>query len=303
MKNKNLILGGVLVVLIVLAYLYQGPFQEWKKNFVMPKNFLAKVNVDEINKIEIQNNEKTIILEQKEKTWKVGGTKNFYVKKLTMDDVLESLKKAVNSNLELASDNKDKKTDFQVDDKGIKVKLYKDKTELVNFIIGKMTYDYSGTYITEQGSNKIYSVKVNLFSPFNQQEWMDTTIFASDKEKISMLRLQYPDTQLIIEKQKNVWQGVKPNKFSVDQKKIALILDLMSDLTATEIPEQKFKNTKLEKHFIIVQAKGDGVDNTIMIGGDNSKELYYAKKADSDNIYLITKEQKDELNKRIKDLK
>lgn len=297
MKNKNLILGGILIVLITLAFLYQGPFKEWKESLGKPKNFLAKVNVDEISKIKIQNNEKTIILEKKKKAWKIEGTKDFYVKKLTIDDVLESLKKAINSNLELISDNIDKKTDFQVDDKGIKVKLYKDEVELTDFIIGKMTYDYSGTYIAKQGSDKTYSVKVNLFSPFNQQEWRDVTIFASEKEKISMLRLQYPNAQLIIEKQKDVWKGVKPHKFLVDQEKIALILDLMSDLTATEIPEQKFENTKLEKHFIIVQAKGDGIDNTIMIGGDNGKGLYYAKKTDSDNIYLITKEQRDGLDK------
>lgn len=37
-------------------------------------------------------------------------------------------------------------------------------------------------------------------------------------------------------------------------------------------------------------------------GANDGEELYYAKKGDSDNIYLITKEQRDELDKQIKDL-
>ncbi|MBU1349725.1 DUF4340 domain-containing protein [Patescibacteria group bacterium] len=304
MKNKNLILGIALIVLIALAYAYQGPFQKWKDNLGKPKNFLAKVDIDKINKIEIKNNEKETVLEKKEEKWNVNKTKDFYVNKLTMDDALESLKKAVNSDLELASDNKDKKSDFRVDDYGIKVKLYQDEAVLSNFIIGKMTSDYLGTYVTEQASDKTYVVKTNLFSAFNQQEWRDSTIFTSDKEKINMLRMQYPNTQLVIEKHEDEWKGIKPYEFLVNQEKIVAILDLMSDLVAVEIPEQKFEGTKLDKHFIIVQAKGDdNIDNAIMIGGDNGEELYYAKRADSDNIYLITKEQRDELDKRIGDLK
>ena len=41
-----------------------------------------------------------------------------------------------------------------------------------------------------------------------------------------------------------------------------------------------------------------------MIGdsnGDKENELFYAKKASSDNIYLITKEQRNKLDKNIKD--
>ena len=44
------------------------------------------------------------------------------------------------------------------------------------------------------------------------------------------------------------------------------------------------------------------------LSGDSAEavaeeELYYAKTGDSDNIYLITKEQRDELDKKIKELK
>ena len=78
----------------------------------------------------------------------------------------------------------------------------------------------------------------------------------------------------------------------------------MSNLTAISIPEQTFDNTGLEKNNIIVEATGEGINNTIMVGDaeDDEESRYYIKRGDSDNIYLITKEQRDALDNQIWDL-
>ena len=122
--------------------------------------------------------------------------------------------------------------------------------------------------------------------------------------------MQYPDREFAIEKVKNgdkeEWQGTLPYKFKVSEEKINKILNIMTSLRATRIPEQKFEGTGLEKHLIIVEASGDDVDSVLMVGDtykDGEEELYYAKRGDSDNIYLITKEQRDELDKTIRDLR
>ena len=82
----------------------------------------------------------------------------------------------------------------------------------------------------------------------------------------------------------------------------------MSNLSSAEIPEQTFEGTGLENHEMIVQATGEELDHVLMIGGmkqleneddEEEEKLYYAKKGDSDNIYLIREDQKDELQKQI----
>ena len=79
----------------------------------------------------------------------------------------------------------------------------------------------------------------------------------------------------------------------------------MSNLSTVQIPAQTFEGTGLEKHTIIIQVMGDDIDNTLMIGdvksidAEGEDELYYVKKGSSDNIYLITKEQRDELERKI----
>ncbi len=302
MNKKNLILGGILIILIALAYLYQWPLKKWQAGLGKEPNFLAKVDVKNVDKIEIIKEGKTVILEKQGDRFKVGGTKYFYVEKTIADSLANKLEEAAKSDLELTSSNKDKKSELKTDDGGVRTKLYQTGNMIADFIIGKMGSDFMSAYISEANTDKTYSVSVNL-NVFNQPEWRDLTIFSSDKEKINKIRFQYPSSEFTVEKDRESWKGTKPYSFSVSNEKIDKILDIMSDLTAVEIPEQNFAGTGLEKNNIIIQAVGEGIDNTLMIGDTDKNGNYYAKRGDSDNIYLITKEQRDELNKKIGELK
>ncbi len=218
------------------------------------------------------------------------------------------LQDAAKAEMDLISKSKEKKSEFHTDEEsGICVKLIQGGQTTVDFIVGKRAMDFTSAYISQPESDNTYSIKADLYSVFGISDWYDKTIFSSDKEKINKIRLQYPDREFTAEKTAvdgvDAWEGTMPYKFNVNKDKIDKILDIMSNLTATEIPEQKFEGTGLEKHLIIAQATGEGIDNILMIGGDNGEELYYAKKSDSDNIYLIAKEQRDELYKRIDDLR
>ena len=126
---------------------------------------------------------------------------------------------------------------------------------------------------------------------------------SSDKEKITKIRFQYPTREFTIEKTDDKWSGTLPYSFDVDEDKVDDILVIMSDLTAVKIPEQTFQGTGLDKHNIIIQAIGEDMEAVLMVGDDNGEELFYAKRGDSDNIYLITEKQRDKLNIKISDLK
>jgi hypothetical protein len=302
MNKKNLILGGVLIVLIAVAYLYQGPVQAWKKQLSQPKNFLTALNIDNIDKIEIKQGKSSTILEKNSDRWIISGQKAFNVKKETMDELLQKLKDAKTAVLELVSTNKEKKPDFKLDASGIAVTLHTQDKQL-KFIIGKAGSDFKSTYVTEDGADRSYLIPLSLDSLFGQADWRDKTIFNSDAAKISKLRYQVGQKQFVIEKKGEKWEGTAPKKFSVNQDKIAKITASMSELEAQALPEQIFKGTDLEKKKLIIQATGDGLDNTLMLGKANDQEQYYAKKGDSDNIFLISKEQFIDLNQNEASLK
>ncbi|MCG2695676.1 DUF4340 domain-containing protein [Candidatus Parcubacteria bacterium] len=331
MDKKTLKLAIILIILIALAYFYQGPFKDWKSDLGKPDNFLAKIDASQIDKIEIIKNGETAVLIKENDKWKIAGTKDFYVEENLADSLNKALGEAISADVELVSSNKDKKSEFKTNlEQGVGVKLFQnEENEIANFVIGKTGNDFS-TYVSESNLDETYKIKINLSGLFSRDSWYDKNIFLSDKEKISKIRFQYPDREFIItktqkhentetletEKLEYEWEGISPYEFSVDENKIDEILNIMSNLIAAKIPEQTFDGTGLEKNLIIAQATGEGIDNILMVGGalqngstalrdygaNAEEELYYAKKGDSDNIYLITKEQRDELDKNIKDL-
>ena len=303
MNKKNFILIIVLILLVGSAYVYQGPFKSWQSKKGQPKNFLANVNIEKINKIEITNDGKTTTLLASGNKWKIDGTKEFYVSETAANSMVDSLKELVKAQLEVVSQNKDKKADFDVDENsGIFVKLKQDNNEIGSFVVGKLSSDYASTYLSRIDLDKTYLTKVDLYSTFSQVDWYDKTIFASDKTKINKIRIQLSGKEFTIEKNDENWVATGTKAVKLNNDKVASIIDLMSSLIASEIPEQKFDGTGLEKNQIIVQTIGDGINSTLIIGDDNGNNLYYAKKGDSDNIYLITKEERDSLNKQPKDL-
>lgn len=305
MNKKTLILAGVLVILIAMAYIYQVPIKNWQEKLGKPNNFLTKIDIDSIDRIEITSRGETTILENKDGRLKVVGTKDFFVRGDVVDDMFQKLKEAQESDLELISTNQEKKQEFNTGMQGVGVKILGDKrgtlqlgSGQVEFIVGKMAGDFVSTYISQTEIPNTYSVKTNLFSVFNVSDWRDDTIFFQDKNSINKIRFQYPRLEFVVENVDGVWVGTSPYKFDVSEEKIGKIVDLLSNLRSAFIPEQSFQGTGLEKNLIIIQAMGDGVDSTIMIGEANKDDLYYAKRGDSDNIYLITKEQRDELDKQ-----
>ena len=275
MNKKNLTLAIILIVLVALAYVYKGPLKEWRENKVKPSNFLSLVNIDEVNKIKISQGDIVTLLEKQDDRWKISETKNFFVREDLALDMMEKLKSLVLADLELAGKNEEKKFEFLTNEiSGTLVALMKNENQVAEFIVGKLARNFNSTYISENNSPNTYLADINL-NFFTLNNWYDMTIFSAEKEKITNLRFQYPDHQFIIEKESKetedevatdeIWTGTSPYSFEVNKEKIEDILNIMSNLRATEIPEQNFEGTGLEKNLIIVQATGENIDNTIAL--------------------------------------
>jgi hypothetical protein len=303
MNKKNIILAIILVVLVGGAYLYQNQYKNWRIDKKKTENFFASVKVDDASKIEVTSAGKTVTMEKNGDKWKIVGTKDFYADINSVTVLSDNLKALAKAKIEVASENKDKKQDFETGDNGSTVKLWQGDKEIGSLVIGKLAPDYNSAYFSSVNSDKTYLAPIGLSVYMDPLGWYDKTIFKSAKEKITKLRFQFSNNQYMIEKKNDKWTSTTPKGINIKEEKITEILDIMSNLSAVSIPEQKFAGTGLEKSTIIVQANGDGVDNTIMIGNKSKDGNYYVKKGDSDNIYLISSTQRDSLNKKVTDLK
>ena len=293
-------LGIILVILIGVAYFYKVPLQEQQQQ---NNNFLSKIEKEKIQKIEIAKDGSVTILEKVDDKLKIEGTKDFYVDDKVAQDILDAISDTKEVALNLVSNSQEKKSEFKTDDTGIEINIVQEGEDAVNFVVGKLSDNFKDNYISIPSLPETYSIASNLVSIFNQGEWRSKRIFKTDVNSIAKLRFQRPDGEFIVEKIDDEWKGTSPIEFKAEAKKVEEVLDIMSNMTADSIPEQKFEGTGLEQNLLIVQATGDGVDNTIMVGVEiESEELFYVKKGDSDNIYLITKEDKVLLDRQIADL-
>ena len=313
MNKKNLVLGGILAALIIIAFVSEGPLKDWRAKIGKVENILATVDFSQVSRIDINRPGETLSIEKDGDRWKIANTKVFYVR----DDIIQGIELALNTarvaDTELASENADKKDNFEVGESGTGISLRQGDTLLYEFVVGKVGADLTSTYITRNDTPKTYLIKANLNSALVRQDWYDPIILKSDVEKISKLRFQHPSVEFTVELLEDEWQGTLPYDFDVDEEKFEPILEIMANLTATDIPEQIFDDAGFDKDTIIVQATGEEIDNTIMIGGPRAVDageevdpediLYYAKRGDSDNIYLISAQQKELLDVRIQDLK
>jgi hypothetical protein len=316
MSKKNLLLGGILVVLVVLAFIKEGPLKDWQEKSSKPKNILAEIMVDQVSRIDINYRGTETTIEKMGDKWLVAGTKDFYLKDELVNTVQTALNESVKAEVEVVSTNKDKKDEFSTtDETGARVKLMQGETVIKELLIGKTGPDFTSTYVSLDDIDETYAVKANLNNAFWRSDWYNREIFNNDSEKIDKIRFQYPTREFTVEKGEDGWSGTLPYIFSVDEDKLRGAINVMSNLQAREIPPQSFEGTGLEKNLIIVQATGEDVDNVLMVGeakandvedeeeGAEENTLYYVKRGDSDNIYLITKDQRDELDKQIGDLR
>ena len=330
MSKKNLILGGIFVVLLLFIYLLQGPLQDRGKGL----NFMADLNMEEVDRIEIETADGSAVLLKEEKgKWKVEGEGDFYMRPSLAENMEKEMQALTETEFELVSGEADRKSEFETDDEqGALVKLYKEEEELKRLVVGTLDpTDYNDTYVSQSDIDETYSAKgVDLRSIFKTQggDWRNRAIFDTPMEDIDRVRFQYPNREFTVVKATTTdeegeeveeWQGSTPWIFEVDQEKMEEVVMVMSELWAADIPEQDFEGTGLADHLIIVEATGEDLENTIMVGhrhepseeteeelaeeGLEDIELYYAKRADSDNIYLISEQEKNILDQSIDSLR
>jgi hypothetical protein len=304
MSKKNIKLIAVLAILTVALWVWQGPAKKWMEKRSSPKNIFSSIDTAKVDKLSIGKAGKITVLVRDGEKIKIEGSKAFYVRPDIVSMIWDELNKAKSANLEVVSTNKDKAPEFGLDEgQGLRVVLSSGSATTSEFIIGRVGPDYESAYVKSPVSNESYLVKANLDSVFNRDEWRDMTIFSADREKISKLRFQFSNREFTIEKKDGKWKGTIPTPFEVKSEKLDEILAIMSNLTAQEIPSQDFKAAGFGKGGIIVQATGDGIDNTLMLGRDNGKGRVYAKNGVTDNIYLINSDQKKSLDKKKEDFK
>lgn len=303
MSKKNIYLAAVLLVLAAAGYLYRGPFQDWQDRADQVENFLSGLKFSEIDRIEIARGTSTVAIVMGANGWLVEGGKGFPASPAAMSALEGALNDAFESTAVLASDNRDKRSEYGTDENGSRVKLMKGGDTLRDFIVGELSSeDYQSTYISRPDNDETILVKSSLQFAFNRDEWRDDMITSGSAESVDRIRFQRGKDEVVIEKKAGSWEAVKPRSVPLTAEKVESLLRTLINLRAESIPAQKFEGTGLEKNQLIVQATGAGLDQVVMFGNKTGGG-YFAKPGNKDLIYIVSESDGNALDKEIDDLK
>ena len=170
-KTKNtLILLVILIILVVVLIFWQNPFESQQNE--IKKETVITNNLANLQKIEISQADKTIILAKQNADWLVISEENVLANAILIENLIESLKNIKTG--AIISSNPYKLTDFNLtEETAVKLKLYDDQANTITeLLIGKRGGPaYNQTYLKKINSNNVLLVEENLTSLINQPDW------------------------------------------------------------------------------------------------------------------------------------
>jgi hypothetical protein len=303
MKKSTLILAGIFVVLIIAFLLSKrGPQVERGEL----SSSLAKLDTLTVSRIQIQKPDEAFTFEKRGEEWMITSPVEY---RANQDFIKQMLKTFVELRVEdKRTDNPEKHGSFEVDTTGTEVTFFAGESKLVCLIIGKTSQDYSHTFVRENASPDVYSVKGVLSGQLdrNLDTWRDKTIFQAEKTDITQLALVYPEDSITL-----YWTGGNwvmatdtEDNLSVDQPTVDQMLNTLSNFRASLFPkEEEYAEVSFEKpDFRLDLTTIDGT-TTLRMVEEEEQNRYFVQKEGDPTIFQVYRGTVSNLMKKAEDLK
>lgn len=306
--RKTLILIAILAILGAITWYYTGPYQDGitkEQSARVEGGMFDNLALDRLTKVEVTTAEGiTHTLVKNNNQW-FGQPGNWPTETIIVDALEEKIGEMTEKPLTVASVNPANKPRFEVDEKGMQVKLYQGDSLAADFIVGKVSADYSGTYVSRADDDTTYITPVTLVRAFDVESWRDRTVTGLNDKAIDTVTLDYAGQAPVVLTTKEdttgeiYWRMDQPAKLRLDATKVAEWLTKIAALEASGIPAQ---DAPLVRQ-LTVKISGQGISENLVIGGqDPATKSWYVKKESTGQLFLIADESKKELFKQVKDL-
>lgn len=289
--NKNTyILGGILIVLILIALLVlQKPGEQSSSN---GGNIVFKIDSSSIDKIELKTPASSIVMEKRGAEWFITQPITYKASQENIAQLI-SQSKAMESKSVITS-KPEKFAAFEVNNAGTQVKLFSKGTEQAAFVVGKMGSTYMETYARALSSNDVLLVSGIFSFTFNRplKEWRDKTIFKTARESINGISYRYGDTTFALSQNNGEWfiGKEKANKSIADD-----IAAQLSNLRCTDFVDTAV--TPAPKTVATISY----ANVQIQFAFDKPSGKYFVQASNSPQRYVMEPWQANQILKRKKE--
>lgn len=303
-KNYKLIV--IFIILLAAAYLIKTA--PWANHKLEAEAIFSGLDENKIDKIEITKNENSVILEKKNNLWVVANLENFKAEQERVGGIIAQITSA--KQLALVSENFEKQSKYQVEDKDTRVKFFTGDNLAADFFVGKTGTSSNTNYLRIADSNSVYLIDIGLSQFFMDLDFRDKQILKITKEGIDKLEFIYPKSEILLEKNEEGWEVKTKEEFNANQQAVNEILNLASNLQAQDIAVDKnLEDGGLDNPELKLTIYSGENKNILLLGKNvieksGEEEIIkgrYAKLENNDTIYIIYKYASEQLIKELKD--
>jgi len=178
-------------------------------------------------------------------------------------------------------------------------KIIETRTLLIGDTVAGGTKENS--YCMFSDDDLVFELSWPKIRDFNA-ELVPTKIFSFDRKNVNKLTLAYPDKNILIEKENNVWNIKNYDKKDFLSREVDYFVGNLETLRGEYI--EQYKTTNLTQFSlndpqltITAETDNDSV-YTLHIGKKKDDDSYYVKNEDSDFVYVVDKDSIERLMKK-----
>jgi hypothetical protein len=310
MKRPYIILIVVLLIALFVLLLERpgefdvGDFKAFK--------LYSDLKLDKVSKIRIEHLMSGSLLERTDDDWKVSEIKTNISKQLDDDGGAESSLKfnadrekvdgiiervRLSEAISLASTNPEKRSTYQVDKLGKRVRFYDDSDKiLVDLYIGKNGPDMFSTYVRRSGEDDVYMVGEHIGAaiPADVMNWRNKEIWNLEPGEISGIKVNRAgegESFFISRDEDGAWHSASSNDKVLDQKKVEKFIENIAQINAIRFASiAAGGETGLDSPALEVElTTNDGKKYKLLVGKADMQGYIYAKLAGRDEeTYLLS---------------
>ena len=286
MKLTRYLLGFLVVQIIILIGLY---LSMQSNNQAKPTKALLPLTLSNIQKLEIAEGDKALMLVKEDNTWLLPSLDNLPANQHKIKQLLAKLT-ATEVNWPVTTSESSHER-FQVDKENFqrKITFYTGDQEKTQLFLGTSP-SFRKVHSRVDNADEVYVIEFNNFEASNQaNDWLDKKLLAVQAiNKISTANLS-------LSKVDDHWQFEQQEYGQVDQDKIKDYLQAINQLIIERVADKKLKSNQPE--MVITVASSDGkIMNLSLLkvvkSNDKSGEQNTQSNADSVQAQYYIKEER-----------
>ncbi|MGB9697020.1 MAG: DUF4340 domain-containing protein [Ignavibacteria bacterium] len=307
-KKSYYILGGILVVLIIIAYLVtseRGPKTSTEK--IKEEQFF-KVDSALVDKVEFERNGVKIALAKVGPVWREIYPNDYMANQNFISQMLSHLKNYKLSNI--VSENPEMKDRYGFNDTNVtKITVYQTGNVVGSFLIGNAASGPSQTFIKKLNDDKIYladNFLRNYFVKERMFDWRDLQIVALPKESIKSIRFIHNDEDFTVTFDTTAQAFI--DRDTVDKAQAEGLLNLLNNYNTQSFRDTTLGNDMKPDYKVIVTADKVWEFEFFKVGTEERNPKYLLRvsglkqifEVDENFVKMLYKSKKELLPKKEK---